>query len=57
MRMLGMKNKVVIITEANRGIGKDMECFLARKGAVIVAAGSNSHDKKPISEILDAEVR
>ncbi len=52
-----MKNKVVIITEANRGIGKDMECFLARKGAVIVAAGSNSHDKKPISEILDAEVR
>lgn len=52
-----MKNKVVIITEVNRGIGKDIAYFLARKGAVIVAEESNSHDKKPISEILDAEVR
>ena len=42
--MLGMKNKVVLITETGIVIGKAMTFFSVEKSAVIVATVRNSRE-------------
>lgn len=50
-----MKDKIVLITGANRGIGKETTRALARKGATIVMACRNLEKAEPVGEMVQAE--
>jgi len=50
-----MKNKIVLITGANRGIGKETTRALARKGATIVMACRNLEKAESVGEMIQRE--
>ena len=50
-----MKDKIVLITGANRGIGKETTRALAKKGATIVMACRNLEKAEPVGEMIQAE--
>jgi hypothetical protein len=50
-----MKDKIVLITGANRGIGKETTRALARKGATIIMACRNLEKAEPVCEMIQTE--
>ena len=50
-----MQGKIVLITGANSGIGKETTRALAKKGAVIVMACRNLNKSNPVSEAIRQE--
>jgi len=50
-----MKDKIILITGANRGIGKETARALAKKGATIVMACRNLEKAKPVCEVIQTE--
>ena len=43
-----LKNKIIVITGASKGIGKDIAKVVAEKGAIVVATGKNKYQLKEI---------
>lgn len=50
-----MKDKIVLITGANRGIGKETTRALAKKGATIIMACRHLEKAEPVCEMIQAE--
>lgn len=50
-----MKDKIVLITGANSGIGKETTRALAKKGATIIMACRNLEKAEPVCEMIQAE--
>jgi len=50
-----MKDKIVLITGANRGIGKETARALARKGATIIMACRHLEKAEPVGEMIQRE--
>ena len=50
-----MKDKIVLITGANRGIGRETTRALAKKGATIIMACRNLEKAEPVREIIQTE--
>ena len=50
-----MKDKIVLITGANSGIGKETTGALAKKGATIIMACRNLEKAEPVCEMIKAE--
>ena len=50
-----MKEKIVLITGANSGIGKETTRALAKKGATIIMACRNLEKAEPVCEVIRAE--
>ena len=50
-----MKNKIVLITGANRGIGKETTRALAKKGATIIMACRHLEKAEPVGEMIQTE--
>jgi len=50
-----MKDKIVLITGANSGIGKETTRALAKKGATIIMACRNLEKAEPVGEIIQIE--
>ena len=50
-----MKDKIILITGANRGIGKETTRALAEKGATIIMACRNLEKAEPVREIIQTE--
>jgi len=50
-----MKDKIVLITGANSGIGKETTRALAKKGATIIMACRNLEKAEPVCEIIQIE--
>ena len=47
-----MRDKIVLITGANRGIGKETTRALAQKGATIIMACRNLEKAGPVCEMI-----
>jgi len=50
-----MKDKIILITGANSGIGKEATRALAKKGATIIMACRNLEKAEPVCEMIQAE--
>ena len=50
-----MKDKIVLITGANSGIGKETVRALAKKGATIIMACRHLEKAEPVREIIQTE--
>jgi NAD(P)-dependent dehydrogenase (short-subunit alcohol dehydrogenase family) len=50
-----MKDKIVLITGANSGIGKETTRALAKKGATIIMACRNLEKAEPVCEMIQTE--
>ena len=50
-----MKDKIVLITGANRGIGKETTRALAKKGATIIMACRHLEKAEPVCEMIQTE--
>jgi len=50
-----MKNKIVMITGANRGIGRETTRALANKGAIIIMACRHLEKAKPVGKMIQRE--
>ena len=50
-----MKDKIVLITGANRGIGKETTRALAQKGPTIIMACRHLEKAEPVSEMIQTE--
>jgi len=50
-----MKEKIVLITGANSGIGKETTRALAKKGATIIMACRNLEKAGPVCEMIQTE--
>ena len=50
-----MKDKIVLITGANRGIGRETARALARKGATIIMACRHLEKAEPVGEMIQRE--
>jgi len=50
-----MKDKIVLITGANRGIGKETARALARKGATVIMACRHLEKAEPVGEMIQRE--
>jgi len=50
-----MKNKIVLITGANRGIGRETARALAKKGAIIIMACRNLEKAEPVGKMIQTE--
>jgi len=50
-----MKGKIILITGANRGIGKETTRALAKKGATIIMACRNLEKAEPVREMIQTE--
>ena len=50
-----MKDKIVLITGANSGIGKETNRALAKKGTTIIMACRNLEKAEPVCEMIQAE--
>lgn len=50
-----MKDKIVLITGANSGIGKETTRALAKKGAIIIMACRNLEKAEPVCKMIQAE--
>ena len=46
-----MKDKIVLITGANRGIGRETTRALAKKGAIIIMACRHLEKAEPVCEL------
>jgi len=49
------KDKIVLITGANRGIGRETARALAKKGATIIMACHNLEKAEPVGEMIQRE--
>jgi len=50
-----MKDKIVLITGANSGIGKEATRALAKKGTTIIMACRNLEKAEPVCEMIQTE--
>lgn len=50
-----MKDKIVLITGVNRGIGKETARALAKKGATIIMACRHLEKAEPVGEMIQTE--
>jgi len=50
-----MKDKIVLITGANRGIGKETTRALAKKGATIIMSCRHLEKAEPVCEMIQTE--
>ena len=50
-----MKDKIVLITGANSGIGKETTRALAKKGATIIMACRHLEKAEPVCEMIQTE--
>jgi len=50
-----MKDKIVLITGANSGIGKETTRALAKKGATIIMACRNLEKAEPVCKMIQTE--
>jgi len=50
-----MKDKIVMITGANRGIGRETTRALAKKGAIIIMACRHLEKAEPVGELIQRE--